>query len=103
MTMNVSKRYPISYTTSDELEDYDFSRRVSWSIHSETTLQEAQARVREIIYRYGWNPNKYPQHTRYAFWGIISGDWWGEFRRMMENSPQEKLDVSNPAVVEYRA
>lgn len=89
----------------DDLKDYEFSRRLS-SIagRNNSTKEDLQATVRSIVKAYGWNPAKYPQHTAYTFWSLITGDSWGQFRKKLIDYHKgliPEFDETSPDVVKY--
>ena len=103
MSIRPSKRHPIRHQDDPDLEELTFCFDVKAHLYDITPIGELQARVREIVYRYGWNIAKYPPAVARTFWCIVTGDWWGEFRRTMEHTPDDiKLDPSSPHMVEYR-
>lgn len=73
-----------------------FSDRVTHGLQDSTTLKEANARVREIFYRYSISSldelAQLPEHVTHALWAIITGDPWGQFRRKMRNN-----EIFNPS------
>ena len=103
MSIRPSKRYPIKHQDDPDLEELTFCLDIKAHLYNITPIEELQARVREVVYRYGWNIAKYPPAVARTFWCIVTGDWWGEFRRTMEHTPDDiKLDPSSPSVIEYR-
>lgn len=99
--IKTSKKYPIHFDDK-RLEELDFCARVSHCISDNTTAPVLQSRVREIIYRYGWNPARYPSYVSYTFWSLITGDSFGRFKKAIINQKTETLfDPSDENVVKW--
>lgn len=102
MAIRQSKRFPIKHKDDPKLEEIEFCLDVKHHLYANTEMEELQARIREIVYRYGWNVAKYPPAVARTFWDLTTGDWYGEFRRKLAHLPEDaKLDASSPSMVEY--
>lgn len=99
MAIRTSQRFPIRYEDK-QLEELDFCSRITHGLNENTTSEDIRARVRELIYRYGWNVAKYPSHVYYTFWALTTGDWWGNFKRTIMDT-EKVLDPSDPNIVKY--
>ena len=56
--------------------------------------------VREIVKRYGYNPAKYPMWSKDLFWAIITGDYFGNYRRAL--IAKEDVDPTDESMLYLR-
>ena len=93
--IRTSKKYPRAYN-DNVLEEMSFSDRITHELNDATTIKEAQARTREIFYRYSISSiseiAQLPSHVAHALWVLITGDSWGKFRRKIRNH-----EIFNPS------
>lgn len=87
----------------DPMDDFNFANRLPKNM---ITAEDIQSNVRVIVKQYGWNPQMYPEYTKYAFWTIITGDAWGNFKRLLKKRRKDrsiKVDARDPDVVLYQS
>ena len=66
--------------------DYRFATHLTSLVKyhlGDEEVEYCQGIIRCIIQRYGYNPAKYPDYTSHLFWSIITGDYFGNFRRAL--------------------
>lgn len=95
-----TKRFPVKFPNDPIREDLEFASKLMRLTYDEMPLSEVQALIREIVYRYGWSVPQYPRSTKTVFWALITGDYWGKFRRALREG--KTFDNVTSDVVEFQ-
>lgn len=98
MTTKTSEQYELKILHDDYVFALELSDLVKYQEDTDE-VRNVQAVVRSIIAKYGWNPSKYPEHSRYLFWSSITGDYWGQFKRLLK--AQEVFDPKDESCTFY--